>query len=1056
MNLSAPFIKRPIGTTLLAIGLAIAGAIAFKLLPVAPLPQVEFPTIMVQAALPGANPETMATSVATPLERQLGWIAGVTEMTSSSSLGTTRIVIQFDLSRNIDGAARDVQAAINAARNNLPTNLPNNPTYRKVNPADAPIMVIALTSNIYSTGQMYDVGSSFLAQKLSQVNGIGQVNVGGSSLPAVRIELNPSALNKYGIGFSDVNSAISSANVNRPKGQINHGVTTSEIVTNDQIFKAYQYRPLIIAYRNGNPVKVSDVAEVNDSVEDVHNAGFSNGKPAVLLVLFKQPGANVIETVDQVKALFPQLKASIPAAIDMTVVMDRTSTIRSSLSDVELTLILAMLLVIAVTFVFLGNIRSMLIPGVAVPLSLLGTFGVMRLLGYSLDNFSLMALTISTGFVVDDAVVVLENITRHIEMGVRPMQAALQGAKEVSFTVVSMSTSLIAVFIPLLFMSGLIGRLLHEFAVTLSVAVFISMIVSLTVTPMMCAQLLKENGNHVENKKPNRYKQIIHHLWGKYQISLDWALHRPKLMMSITVGAVVFSIILFIYAPRGFFPQQDTGRLMGSIQADQNISFEALQEKLIGYINIIRKDLAVEHVVGFIGGSGSNATTNSGTIFVSLKPLSERKFSADDVVNRLRDKLKRITGATLYLQAAQDLVIGGRQAAAQFQYTLSANNLEDLNAWAPRIMKEFLKLPGIADVNSDQLNHGLQTFVKVDRDTASRFGITSRQIDNTLYNAYGQAQISIMYTPMNQYHVVMEAAPNYSSTPDVLDMLYLRAPLPSTPSSSGTSIASTIQEVPLSAFAKFENSSTLLTVNHLNQAPATTLSFNLLPGAVLGDAVNAVSQSVSDMHLPATLYGSFQGTAQAFQASLTTMPYLIIMALIAVYIVLGILYENLIHPITIFSTLPSAGVGALLALMLTGTELNIVALIGIILLIGIVKKNAIMMIDFALEAERTENKSPREAIYEAALLRFRPIMMTTMAAMLGACPLAFGYGIGAELRRPLGIAIIGGLFVSQMLTLYTTPVIYLELENFRKWFLEQKKKFRMGQKHIGSNEALNP
>ncbi len=1009
MNLCAPFIKRPIATTLLAIGLALAGIVAFNLLPVSPLPQIEFPTISVQAGLPGAAPDIMASSVATPLERQLGRIAGITQMTSNSSLGSTNVTIQFDLSRNIDGAARDVQAAINAARAQLPSNLPSNPTYRKVNPADAPIMVIALTSDVYTRGQVYDIASTVLQQKISQTDGIGQVVVGGGALPAVRVELNPMALNKYGIGLDSVRTALAAENVNQARGQIDSGVTTSEIMTNDQIFHIDQYKPLIIAYHNNAPVRLADVARVEEGVENVRAAGISNNKPAVMLILYKQPGANVIDTVDRIKKLLPQLQALIPTAISMTVAMDRTTTIRASVHDVELTLIVAIMLVALVVYLFLGNARSALVATVAVPLSLLGTFAVMYLLGYSLDNLSLMALTIATGFVVDDAVVVLENIERHIEDGMKPLQAALQGTKEVGFTVLSMSTSLVAVFIPILFMGGIVGRLFREFSVTLSVAIFISLIVSLTVTPMMCAMVLKNAKIQkvVQVKKSNR-------MYLFYSRSLKWSLNHSRFMLLLVLAAIMLSVCLFIVVPKGFFPQQDTGRIVASIQGDQAISFQAMEEKLKDFVKIISQDAAVQNVAGFVGGGGSK---NSGTIFISLKPIGERKLSADLVIKRLRGRLAQVPSAKLYMQVSQDIVVGGRQGNAQFQYTLSANSLADLNVWAPKVMDKIAQLPGVIDVNSDQLNNGLQTFVTYDHDAAARFGISSRLIDNTLYDAFGQRQVSTMYGPLNQYHVIMEVAPEYWQRPEMLKEIYVT-------SREG-------EQVPLSAFSQFAPSATLLSVNHQNQFPSATLSFNLMPGVPLGDVVTRVTKAMADIHLPVTVNGSFQGSAQAFQASLSSQPYLILLALAAVYIVLGILYESTIHPITILSTLPSAGVGALLALLLTRTDLSIIAMIGIILLIGIVKKNAIMMVDFALQL-KSRGKSSEEAIYEAALLRVRPIMMTTMAAMLGALPLAIGFGVGAELRQPLGIAIMGGLILSQMLTLYTTPVIYLGLDRLGK------------------------
>lgn len=1017
MNISAPFIHRPIGTTMLAVGLALLGMLAFKLMPVSPLPQIEFPTINVQATLPGATAEIMATSIATPLERQLGRIAGITEITSSSGLGTASIVLQFDLNRNINGAARDVQAAINAARSYLPTDLPNNPTYRIVNPADAPILIVALTSDTYNNGQMYDVASTILQQKLSQVTGVGQVVVGGSSLPAVRLELNPTALNKYGISLEEVRTVVAKANVNLPKGYISDIHYSYDLIANDQIFKAADYRSLIISYQNGMPVRLSDLGDVIESVEDVRNAGYTNGQSSVVLILFKQPGANIIETVDRVRSALVTLEAAIPTDMNLNVVMDRTATIRASLKDVEFTLVLAIFLVIWVIYQFLGNFRAALIPSVVIPLSLLGTFSIIYLCGYSLDNLSLMAMTIATGFVVDDAVVVLENISRHIEAGLKPLNAAIQGVKEVGFTVLSMSLSLIAVFIPILLMGGIVGRLFREFAITLSIAILMSMFVSLTVTPMMSAYILKR-----EKKKPSR-KWLIGWMMRHYRTSLAWALRRPKIMLSITGITIVLNVFLFIIIPKGFFPEQDVGRIMGSIQAQQDISFQALNNKLKEYVAIIKADPAVETVVGFVGGR--SASKNSGSMFITLKPLEERQVSANQIMERLRGKLSTISGSTLYLRAAQDLVIGGRQSNALYQYTLTAYDLDELKIWAPRVLEKLSTLAGIIDVNSDQMTNGKQVFVTIDRDAAARLGVSPAMIDDTLYSAFGQRQISTMYTALNQYHVVMELAPKYWQRPETLDDIYL--------------LTTNNTQVPLSAVTTSNVSNTLLLVTHQGQFPAVTISFNLLPGYALGHAVDMITQALEEIKAPATIKGSFQGIAQAFQSSLASQPLLILAALVAVYIVLGILYESTIHPITILSTLPSAGIGAMLALMVTRTDLSIIAVIGIILLIGIVKKNAIMMIDFALDRERNRRKSSIASIYEACLLRFRPIMMTTMAAILSALPLAVGSGVGAELRKPLGISIIGGLIFSQLLTLYTTPVIYLSMERVSAWLHRHRK-----------------
>jgi len=997
----------------MAIALLMAGALAFNFLPVAPLPQVEFPVISVGASLPGASPETMASAVATPLERQFGRIAGVNQMTSTSQLGSTSIVLQFDLNRNIDAAGRDVQAAINAARSQLPANLPGNPSYRKVNPADAPILILALTSDIITLPQMYDAADSILSQKLAQIEGVGQVFAGGGAKPAVRAEVNPTLLNKLGVGLDTVRTALTSANANIPKGELADPVNAWTVDANDQIFLADQYRRLIVSYNNGAPVRLGDVATVSDSVEDIRNIGLSGGKPAVLIIVFRQPGANIIATVDRVRAALPQLKSSISPAIDVSVVLDRTTTVRASVHDIEATLLISVFLVILVVFAFLRTFRATLIPSVAVPLSLVGTFGVMYLLGYSLDNLSLMALAISTGFVVDDAIVVLENITRHIEEGVAPVQAAFLGAREIGFTVLSMSTSLVAVFIPILMMGGIVGRLFREFAVTLSVAIAVSLLVSLTVTPMMCAKFLRSADKEKHGRIYRFSEKFFDTILSLYSRSLKVVLRHQPLTLLITIATAALSVYLYIIVPKGFFPQQDTGRIQGAVQAAQDISFAAMKEKMTQFVTLIVKDPAVETVVGFAGG---NTSANQGRMFITLKPLAERKISADQVIGRLRRKLSVVPGATLFMQSAQDLTIGGRQSQAQFQYTLQGENLDDLNHWAPLLLDKLRKLPELRDVNTDQQDKGLEATVIIDRDTASRLGVDAAQIDSALYDAFGQRQVSIMYKPLNQYHVVMEVAPEFSESTEALQNIYVRA-------SNGTA-------VPLSSFAHFGPSNTPLAVSHQGQYPAVTLSFNLAPNVSLGEATEAINNAQRSINFPTTIDASFQGTAAAFQSSLASEPLLILAALVTVYIVLGVLYESYIHPITILSTLPSAGVGAILALLLTHSELNVMGLIGIILLIGIVKKNAIMMIDFALETER-KGKDSGESIYEACIRRFRPIMMTTMAALLGGLPLALGTGTGSELRRPLGITIVGGLIMSQALTLFTTPVIYLYLDRLR-------------------------
>ncbi len=1024
MKFSEIFIRRPVATVLVTLAIMLAGIVAFNWLPVSPLPQVDFPTIRVRAKLPGASPETMAATVATPLERTLGRIAGISEITSVSTLGSTDITLQFALERNIDGAARDVQSAINAAHALLPTGMPSNPTYRKINPADAPIMILSMTSESLTRGQMYDAADTIVAQKLMQLEGVGDVFVGGGSQPAVRIELHPKQLSSYGISMEKISDLINDTNVNRPKGFVGNDDVKWKIEANDQAKTASDYMPLIIHHTDNRAIRISDVADVTDSVQDVRNMGMVNGEPCIMIIIFREPGANIIETVDRIYDAIPMLSAAIPEAIDVNVVMDRTPTIRSSLADVEFTLIISVALVILVVFLFLRNFRATAISAISVPVSLVGTFTVMYLAGFSLNNLSLMALTIASGFVVDDTIVVLENIMRHVEAGMKPFEAALKGAREVGFTVMSISISLIAVFIPILLMGGIIGRLFREFAVTLSATILVSLFISLTTTPMLCALWLKRKDKTPKPGRLNRLFNSSEHLFTNMQLAygrtLKWAIDHRRITLLILVATVCFNIFLYIIVPKGFFPQQDTGQMFGVIRADQSISFQAMQAKMKTFMEKIKEDPTIDKVTGYTGSS----QTNTSRMFISLKPLSERKISADEVIGRLRKKLANEPGATLFLQSVQDIRMGGRQSNAQYQYTLQGDNLDELREWTPKAFRALAKLPMLADLNTDQELKGRQTMLAFDRDAMSRLGLTQQNVDDVLYNAFGQRQVSTIYNELNQYKVVMEVAPQYWQNPESLKDIYIQTP--------------TAGPTPLSAIASWEPTNTSLSVNHQGQFAASTLSFNLPPGNSLSDATVAIEQTLADIGMPSSIVGSFQGTAKTFQESLENQPLLIALALVAVYIVLGMLYESFIHPVTILSTLPSAGVGALLALIIAGTEFSVIALIGVLLLIGIVKKNAIMMIDFALVAERENGLSPENAIYQACLLRFRPIMMTTTAALFGALPLALGHGDGAEMRTPLGISIVGGLILSQLLTLYTTPIVYLYLDRFRKRAADKK------------------
>jgi multidrug efflux pump len=1020
MNLSERFIARPVGTTLLAVAVAIAGSIAFGVLPVAPLPQVDFPTISVSASLPGASADIMASSVATPLERQFSHIAGVDEMTSASSLGSTSVTLQFDLSRDIDGAARDVEAAINAARSYLPANLPGNPTYRKVNPADSPVMILGLTSDKYAPAQMYDAASTVIEQKLSQISGVGQVNLGGGALPAVRVEANPAQLAHYGLSIADLQTVLSAQNAHLPKGSLSNGNLSADILANDQITKAAEYQDLVVGYSNGAAVRLRDVADVTDSVQNVRAAGYLNGKRAVMLIIFRQPGANIIQTVDNIRGALPMIKASISTGIDITVVLDRTTTIRASVKDVERTLLTSTVLVVIVVFVFLRNLRSTFIPGIAMPVSLIGTFAIMYLFGYSIDNLSLMALTIATGFVVDDAIVVMENITRHVEAGMKPVAAALKGAEEIGSTVFTISISLCAVFIPLLLMGGIVGRLFREFAVTLSAAIIVSMVVSLTLTPMMCAQLLKNEKEQQHGRFYKASEKAFDNMLAFYRRTLHWVLDHPRITLTALLLTVALNVALVIVIPKGFFPQQDTGLMAGGVQGRQDTSFAVMDDSIRQIEGVVKADPAVANVIGFTGGGA----TNTGNVYIALKPLNVRKVSAAQIINRMRPKLNKLPVASVYMQAQQDLRIGGRSSNAMYQYTMQSDNINDLVKWGPLLIAQMKKLPGFQDVNTDQQNGGLDELLTYDRVTAARFGLTTQQLDSALYGAYGQSEVSVIYEPLNYYYVVLEVAPEFSQGPEGLKSIYL-------PSSAGGGA------IPLSAVASNYPTTTALAINHTGLFPSVTASFNLAPGVSLSQATASIAQMQARMGAPDTIRGFFAGTLQAYQQSLSSEPVLVFTALLSVFIVLGVLYESLVHPLTIISSLPPASVGAMLALIIFRQDLNVISIIGVVLLIGLVKKNAIMMIDFALQAERTGGMNTEDAIFEACMLRFRPILMTTMAALFGAIPLAFGTGTGSELRRPLGIAIIGGLIVSQMLTLYTTPVVYLYMDRFSHWWAQR-------------------